>query len=123
MSGCACGGYAGVVPGYYERVDLSYSLTASTDLTTAHQLIGGELGTTIYLQSIALAVTTDNAALQTWETDALTPVTIAAAKASPGLGMLTWGFGATGFALGQGEGLFHKMSVAGMAGTVTVMGY
>jgi len=108
---------------YHENVSLSYTFLAATDYTTATAKIAAKTGHTIYIQRIVLAVTTDNAATQTFQDSASTPILAAKSKASPGLGPIEWDFGPEGFALTEGKSLDHKMSAAGMAGSVTITAY
>jgi len=108
---------------YFSDVSLSYTFLAATDYTAAENIIAGILGQTIYVQKIVLAVTTDNAATQTFQDDAGTPIVLAKSKASPGLGPIEFDFGPDGFALTEGKGLDHLMSAAGMAGSVTITAY
>jgi hypothetical protein len=107
----------------YQDVSTSYTFLAATDYTTAAAKIAAVTGWTIYVQKITLAVTTDNAATQTWQDSAGTPIIVAGTKASPGIGPITWDFGPDGFALTEGQSLDHKMSGAGMAGSVTITAY
>lgn len=108
---------------FEQDVSVSYSFLTSTDYSTAASKITGKAGWSIYVQKIALSVTTDNAATQTFQDSAGTPVPIATSKASPGLGPIEWDFGARGFKLTSGKDFQHKMSGAGMAGAVSVQAY
>lgn len=108
---------------YHENASLSYTFVAATDYTTAAAKIAAKAGFTIHVIKIALMVTTDNAALQTFQDSATTPIVIAALKASPGLGPVVFDFGEDGFALTEGKSFDHKMSAAGMAASVTVTAY
>lgn len=106
-----------------QNVSLSYPFLAATDYSTASTKITGKTGWTIYIQRILLSVTTDNAAVQTFQDSAGTPVELAKSKVSPGLGPIEWEFGEEGLALTEAKSFQHKMSAAGMAGTVTVQAY
>lgn len=108
---------------YHENCSISYSFLAGTDYSTANTKIAAKTGFTINIIKITLSVTTDNAATQLWQSNNGTPVEIAKSKASPGLGPITWDFGSDGFAVAEGEALQHKMSAAGMAGTVSITAY
>ena len=107
----------------YDNVSLSYPFLAATDYSTASVKIPAKAGFTIYVVQITLSVTTDNAATQLWQDDAGTPVEYAKSKASPGLGPIVWDFGPDGVALTADKGLAHKMSGAGMAGSVSITAY
>jgi hypothetical protein len=107
----------------YRDASISYSFLAATDYTTANSKITAKTGHTIFVQKITLAVTTDNAAIQTFQDSAGTPIILAATKASPGAGPITWDFGARGIALTEAKDFQHKMSAAGMAGHVSVEAY
>lgn len=72
------------------------------------------------IQKIVLAVTTDNAAQQIFQS---TTKVLATSKISPGVGPITWDFGHEGIELAAGESLLHDMSAAGMAGSVTITAY
>lgn len=106
-----------------QDVSISYAFTGSTDYSTANSKITGKAGWSIYVQKILLSVTTDNAATQTFQDSAGTPVPIAMSKASPGLGPILWDFGERGVRLTSGKDFQHKMSGAGMAGAVSVQAY
>lgn len=110
----------------WQNVSVSYSFAAATNWSSGNgqTQITGKTGWTIYIQKITLAVTTDNAAQQTFQgtgASALAPAAVS--KASPGIGPITWDFGTEGFALPTGEGLAHDMSAAGMAGSVAIQAY
>ncbi len=112
----------------FRNVSLSYAFAAATDWTGAsvHELIAARVGETIFIQKIILDVLTDNAATQTWEDNAGTPVVIAVSKISPGLsglGAITWDFGPEGKPCTEGKNLQHLMSAAGLAGNVTILAY
>jgi hypothetical protein len=107
----------------YRNVSTSYTFLAGTDYTTATAKIAAIAGWTIYVIKIALMVTTDNAATQTFQDSASTPILAAGSKASPGIGPILFDFGPEGFALTEGKSLDHKMSAAGMAGSVTITAY
>lgn len=108
----------------YEDVSTSYSFLAGTDFTTAvNKIVNTKVTHAIFVMKITLSVTTDNAATQLFQSSNGTPVEIAKSKASPGLGPITWDFGPNGFQIAVGENLQHKMSGAGMAGTVTITAY
>ncbi len=62
----------------------SYAILAATDYTTANTRIASSGAKfSLFIQKILLAVTTDNAAVQTFQTNNGTPVEIAKSKASP----------------------------------------
>jgi len=86
-------------------------------------IIAAKTNYTIYVTSISLAVTTDNAATQTIQDTASTPVVIAKSKASPGLGPILWEFGEDGTPLTADKGLALAASGAGLAGRLHVEGY
>ena len=108
---------------YHQNCSVSYTFLAATDYSTAAAKIAALAAHTIYIIKIALMVTTDNAALQSFQDSASTPIVAAAVKASPGLGPVIFDFGEDGFALTEGKSLDHKMSAAGMAGSVTITAY
>lgn len=108
---------------YHQNCSVSYSFINSIDYTTATAKIAAKAGFTIYVSKIAVMVTTDNAALQSFQDSASTPIVAAAVKASPGLGPVVFDFGEDGFALTEGKSLDHKMSATGMAGSVTITAY
>ncbi len=106
----------------YENVSTSYLLLAA-DTATKHVIVG-KTGFTIYIQKILVNVTTDNAATQTFQDTAGTPVVAASTKASPGLGLATpFDWGSEGFALTADKGLDHVISGAGLAASITVQAY
>lgn len=107
----------------YRNVSTSYSFLAATDYTTAAAKIAAVTGDTIYVQKILIAVTVDNAAVQTFQDSAGTPIVAAKTKVSPGVGPIEFDFGPEGFALTESKGLNHLMSAAGMAGSVTITAY
>jgi hypothetical protein len=108
---------------FHKDVSTSYTFLAATDYSTANSKITGKAGFTIFIRRILLNVTTDNAATQTFQDSAGTPVIVAGSKASPGIGPITFDFGERGFALTEGKDFQHKMSAAGMAGSVTIDAY
>lgn len=110
---------------YHEDASTSYVFVAATDWSGAgvSTRIPAKAGFTLYVNSILLSVTTDNAATQQWRDSAGTPVPIAMSKASPDLGPILWDFGANGLALTPGTGLQHLMSGAGMAGAVAIVAH
>lgn len=102
----------------------SFILAAGDDYSTVPKvIIAAKLLYTIFIQQITLGVTTDNAATQQFEDTSGTPVPVAKSKASPGLGPIVWDFGPDGVALTEGKGFNLRNSGAGMAGSVTVLGY
>jgi hypothetical protein len=107
----------------HQNVSVSYAFLSSTDYSTASSKITGKAGWTIFIQRIVLSVTTDNAATQTFQDSAGTPVPGGVSKASPGLGPIVWDFGEEGFALTEAKDFQHKMSGTGMAGAVVVQAY
>ena len=110
---------------YYTDVSTGYTFLIGTDWSgvALSTRIAGVVGMTIFIQKIQLAVTVDNAATQTFQDSAGTPILAAKSKASPGLGPIIWDFGPDGFALTEGEDFNHLMSAAGMAGSVTITAY
>jgi hypothetical protein len=111
---------------HYKDVSISYTFVAATDYSTANVKIAAVANHTIFIRKITLAVTTDNAATQTFQDSSSTPIIVAGSKASPGIGPIVWEFGGPdgrGFALTEGKSFDHKMSAAGMAGSVTVEAY
>ena len=108
----------------YKNRSLSYAILAATDYSTANSKITPKSALySIFVQKITLAVTTDNAATQTFQSSNGTPVEFAKSKVSPGLGPIVWDFGTEGYQIAAGESLQHKMSAAGMAGSVTIQAY
>lgn len=107
----------------FRDVSTDYDFLAATDYTTAQEIIAAKAKHEIMIQRIVLAVTTDNAAVQTFQNDVATPDLIAKSKASPGLGAIEWDFGPVGVSCGDGQAFDHLMSAAGMAGRVSVLAY
>lgn len=108
---------------FHEDVSLSYVILAATDYSTAQAKIAAKANFTIYVQKIAVMVTTDAAQSQTFQDSAGSPVIAAVVKASPGIGPVIFDFGPNGFQLTEGKSLDHKMSAAGMAASVTITAY
>lgn len=108
----------------FENWSQGYALLAGDDFsTTKKHPIAAKIGWTIYLQKISVMVTTDNAATQTFQDTAGTPIKAASTKVSPGIGPIVFDFGPDGFPLTEGEGLDHANSAAGLAGAVTITAY
>lgn len=108
----------------YEDVSGSTVLAAGDDLSTnARELVALKLKETIFVQRISINVITDNAATQTFQDDAGTPVVIAKTKASPGIGPILFEFGDKGRALTEGKAFQMKNSAAGLAADVTWHAY
>lgn len=107
----------------HQDCSVGYAFLAATDYSTASVKIPAKTGFTIYLCSIQLSVTTDHAATQTFQDTAGTPVEFAGSKATPGRGPIFWDFGPNGVPLTADKGLSHKMSAAGMAGSVSITAY
>lgn len=108
----------------FQDVSASSTILAATDLSsTPRNLAAAKAGTTIYVTKAILAVTTDNAATQTLQDTAGTPIIVAKSKASPGIGPITWDFGEDGFALTADKGLDIANSAAGLAGAWSVEAY
>lgn len=108
----------------FADVSTSFVLAAGDNYSvTAKAIIAAKASHTIYVQRIAMGVTTDNAATQTFEDTSGTPVPIATSKASPGLVMLEWDFGPNGVALTEGKGLEMKSSAAGLAASIAITAY
>jgi hypothetical protein len=108
----------------YEDVSVSGVVVAADDhSSTARELVAARAKETIYIQRIAMGVTTDHAATQTFQDTEGTPRLAATSKASPGLGALQWDFGDEGFALTEGAGLELVNSAAGLAYSFTVEAY
>lgn len=105
-------------------VSVSYVFAAATDYSGGNGTakIAGVANFQIVIQRILLNVTTDNAATQTFQSSDASQV-IAGSKASPGIGPITFDFGEDGFVISDGLSFNHKMSGAGMAGSVTVQAY
>jgi hypothetical protein len=108
---------------YHEDVSTSYVILAGTDYTTATAKIAAKANFTLYLLKIAVMVTTDNAAVNTFQDSTGTPIIACVVKASPGIGPTIFDFGPNGFALTEGKSLDHKMSAAGLAASVTITAY
>lgn len=108
---------------YHEDCSTSYSFVAATDYTTANAKIAAKDGFTIYVCKIAYMVNVVNAALQTFQDSASTPIIAASAPASAPLGPILFDFGENGFALTEGKSLDHKMSATGGGGSVTITAY
>lgn len=107
----------------HEDVSTSYVILAATDYSTAAAKIAAKAGQTIFVQKIAVMVTTDAAQSQTFQDSAGTPIVAAVVKASPGIGPVIFDFGPNGFQLTEGKSLDHKMSAAGLAASVTITAY
>lgn len=108
---------------HYADVTVSYVIVAGTDYTTPTAKIAGKAGHTIYIQKLCVSVTTDDAATQTFQDSAGTPIVAAKTKASPGLGPILFDFGPDGFALTEGKDLNHTMSAAGLAAAIVIQAY
>lgn len=108
---------------YHQDCSTSYTFVAATDYSTATAKIAAKAGHTIYVCKIAVMVTTDNAATQLFQDSAGTPIIACGIKASPGIGPIIFDFGENGFALTEAKSLDHKMSAAGLAGSVTITAY
>jgi hypothetical protein len=106
-------------------VSTSGVVLAATDLSAGNlrTVIAGKAQHTIYLCKIAAMVTTDNAAVQTFQDDAATPIVAAKTKVSPGVGPLLFDFGPNGFALTEGQGLSLTNSAAGLAFAYAITAY
>jgi hypothetical protein len=98
-------------------------VTILTGADPSATIIAAKTNYTIYVTSISLAVTTDNAATQTIQDTASTPVVIAKSKASPGLGPILWEFGEDGTPLTADKGLALLASGAGLGGRLHVEAY
>lgn len=109
----------------FKDVSTSYFFLAATDYSGGNVAtkIAGKTGYTIWVVSISLTVTTDNAAIQTFQDSSGTPQLVAKTAASPGVVQKVWDFGAKGIALAADKGFQHLMSAAGMAGNVAVTAY
>jgi hypothetical protein len=107
----------------FRDVSTDYDFLAATDYTTAQEIIPAKAKHEIMIQRIVLAVTTDNAALQTFQNNVATPDLIAKSKASPGIGVIEWDFGPVGVSCQDGQSFQHLMSATGMAGRVSVLAY
>ena len=108
----------------FMNVSVSGVVLAADDLSSVvRSLITAKSGWTVYIQSILMAVTTDNAATQLFQDTAGTPIVAAGSKASPGIGPISFPFGAEGFALTESKGLSLKNSGAGLAYSYTVQAY
>jgi len=108
----------------FADVSTSFVFAAADNYSvTAKSIIAALANHTIYVQRLTVSVTTDNAATQTFEDTAGTPVPIAVTKASPGTVTIEWDFGPNGVALTEGKGLEMKSSAAGLAAAVAVTAY
>jgi hypothetical protein len=108
----------------YQRVSGSTTLLAADDLSvTPRSLVAAKTGYTIFIQKIAVAVTTDNAATQVFQDSSGTPVKIAGTKASPGIGPILFDFGPDGTPLTEGKAFQLSNSGAGMAAQIHWEGY
>jgi hypothetical protein len=101
------------------------SVVATTDdLSGAPRtILAAKTGYTIYILEALLSVTTDNAATQTLQDDAGTPVVYAKSKASPGLGPIHWDFGPDGIPITAGQALKISNSAAGMGAVWAITCY
>jgi hypothetical protein len=108
----------------FEDVSLSGTVLATADLSsTPRALIAAKTGFTIHVQRIEVIVTTDAAKTNTFEDTASTPLPVAFVKSSPGVGLVQFEFGPTGFACTESKGLELKNSGAGVALSYTVQAY
>jgi hypothetical protein len=89
---------------------------------TPRVLIANKAGWTLYVQKIAVNVTTTNAATQQFRS-ITTDEVIAGTPASPALGVILFDFGADGYALPEGEGLELSNSGAGLGAAIAVQAY
>ena len=98
-------------------------LGTGTDLSGAPRaLVANKAGWTVYVQKVAVQVTTDNAATASLRS-ITTGEVIAKTAASPGLGPIVFDFGADGYALPEGEGLELTGSGAGLGAAIAVQMY
>lgn len=109
---------------FYEDCSTSYSFVAATDFTSASARIAAKDGFTIFIAKIAYMPTTLNAAVQTFQDSASTPIIAARSIASAPIGTpVLFDFGPNGFQLTEGKSLDHLMSATGGAGSVTITAY
>lgn len=114
----------GILLSRFQDISGTSKVLATDDLSgTPRSLVPLVVGFQIFIQKAQLSVTTDNAATQTLQDDAGTPVVVAKSKASPGLVALNWDFGPDGVALTADKGLKIANSAAGLAGMWTWTGY
>jgi hypothetical protein len=109
----------------YEDVSVSGFVLAADDYSTNKRaLVAAKAGETIYVQKVNIIVTTDNAATQTVQDTASTPLIAAKTTASPGVAKdFLFDWGAQGLALTEGKGLDLTNSAAGLAYSFTVEAY
>lgn len=109
---------------YFRDISGSSALLAGDDLhTTFRHLVAARVGFTIYIQRITVMVTTDNAAVLSFQDTTGTPVVIAATKVSPGIVAIEFEYGEEGRALTADKGFDLKNSAAGLAADIHWEGY
>lgn len=108
----------------FQDISGSSVLAAGDNLSaTPRVLVAAKTGYTIFVQKITVHVVTDNAATQTGQDSAGTPVVIAKTKASPGLGPIVFDFGSEGRALTEAKSFDWANSGAGLAADIHWEGY
>jgi hypothetical protein len=108
----------------YKDVSGSGVVTAAQDLSgTARVLVALRLLETIFIQKITLTIKTDNAATQSFQDTASSPVVALPTKASPGLIVIQVDFGPDGFALTEGKAFVLANSGAGLAYSYSFTAY
>ena len=105
----------------YENVSGELTATASTDDSTLVTVRNSSY--TIFIQTIHVVVSTDDAATWSFEGTSGTPI-IASTAASPGLGVaLDVDFGDEGVPLDEGDSFLLDVSATGLAGQISWQGY
>lgn len=104
----------------YQDKSGSTTLLATDDLSsTPRTLASGKAKYTLFIQTISIDVTTDNAATLTFRDTASTPIKAAATKVSPGIGPIFFDLGEEGFALTEGKDFVLANSAAGLAAAIS----
>lgn len=111
----------------YEDVSGSGFVLATDDYSvTPRVLVAARALETIFIERIQVNVSTDNAATQTFEDTAGTPLIAARTKVSPGIGpieLMEAGDEAVGLALTEGQGFQLVNSAAGLAYSFSFKAY
>lgn len=114
---------------FYASKEYNGTILAATDDQT-DLLTVKSANHRLYIQRIAVSITTYSAKTWTFRDDASTPVEIAhlsipaaAPTAGGDSGTITWDFGPAGAPLTLGKNLDLEMSAAGAAGTIHIEAY
>ena len=108
----------------YQGATAKSVVAAADNLSAAPRTIAAaKTGYTLYLVEANLSVVIDDAATQTLQDDAGTPVVYAKSKVSPGLGSIRWDFGKFGIPITAGQALKIANSAAGLGAVWSITYY